>query len=85
MIVYNENPKGSKPIMITYDWEMDPNGGPAIERKTICIQPGGAIELELLNLRQKPTDMGDIRVCGLSVPQIMECYNFYLSQKGRKP
>lgn len=52
MIVYNHS---SKQIMITTDWEEDPNGGPAILKTTYSIGPGEGIDLDILELKPEKT------------------------------
>jgi hypothetical protein len=51
MIVYNHNPKDSKPIIIISSWHPDPFGGPAIHDTTYMIAPGGGIDLDILGFK----------------------------------
>lgn len=48
MIVYNH---GLKEIFITTDYQSSPNGGPAVWIQSICIEPGGGIDLDIIGLK----------------------------------
>lgn len=49
MIVRN---KGTRPVVITSNWEADPNGGPATNRTEYMIMPDGksGIDLDIVGL-----------------------------------
>lgn len=49
-IFYNT---GDKPIFITFDYKVDPNGGPALPTMQTCIGPGQAIDLDITSLKRE--------------------------------
>ena len=58
MIVYNVNPKDSKPIVIVTQWSAEPNGTGAVQERTIMLCPGDGIDLSLIGLEPKPSENG---------------------------
>lgn len=46
-VFYNH---GDHPIFICTQYDVDPNGGPAIPKTTHCVRPGGGIDLTILGL-----------------------------------
>lgn len=56
MIVWNH---GKKHIFIVQEFEVDPAGGQASWKDTICVSPGQGIDLDLLQLRpERPAAKG---------------------------
>lgn len=53
MVVWNTNPKGTKPIFICAKYSVDSKGGPAVGEITYSISPGQGIDLSILGLKQK--------------------------------
>lgn len=44
---------GTNPIFITLEYEADPIGGPAMNKRYICVAPGEGIDLDITTLRRR--------------------------------